>query len=234
MPVNVQDDAREIEMRDMFGLRLPANHTRGGVDAELVIDGQVLPFELKSTSTGSVTTVRDFGPDHLRTWDGKHWLIGRYAMSGGGLALVKVHYGSPSAMGEWISGKWDYIKPDFKLAEQMSLLMTKANLVEVCGDKEIYSLDDAKRLHKKQYSAAEYRAKMDAPGGYTPQRMLDILVDRAAYLGKRGSTLNNPHIPPSYIEANCQVVSNEEELRVAVRQYLSGGSQRPSQQNFGY
>jgi len=39
---------------------------------------------------------------------------------------------------------------------------------------------------------------MDLDNGYSPERMLDILKDRAEYLMKRGSTLNNPHIPESY------------------------------------
>ena len=67
-----QDDERERELIELFKLRIPDGRTRGGIDAELVLDGRVLPFEVKSASKGSVTTVRDFGPDHVQKWRGKH------------------------------------------------------------------------------------------------------------------------------------------------------------------
>lgn len=71
-----QDDQREAEMIALFGLFKDAEEGRAGVDAFLDLDGQRIPFELKTTSNGSVTTVRDFGMDHIQKWQGKHWLIG--------------------------------------------------------------------------------------------------------------------------------------------------------------
>ena len=71
---------------------------------------------------------------------------------------------------------------------------------------EKFSLKDAKATHKKQYSKARYEELMDIPKGYSKARMLEILQDRCAYLIKRGSTLNNPHIPEGYFSDETQFV----------------------------
>ena len=65
----------------------------------------------------------------------------------------------------------------------------------ICGEKSIYTLEDAKALYKKQWSKRDYRSEMDLRNGYSPRRMLRVLRLRARYLSDRGSTLNNPHIP---------------------------------------
>lgn len=77
-------------MLRLFALDRPDIHTRGGTDAVLHLDPQKsllapLEFEVKSTTDRqrSVTTVRDFGPDHLKKWEGKHWLVGFYDPTGG-------------------------------------------------------------------------------------------------------------------------------------------------------
>jgi hypothetical protein len=71
----VQDDARETELIQRFGLERPTNSSRSGIDAILHLPGVDIPFELKSTSVESVTTVRDFSPDHVEKWKNKHWSI---------------------------------------------------------------------------------------------------------------------------------------------------------------
>ena len=73
MAETFQDDTREKKMRDLFNLvDVPG---RSETDAVLELDefGRV-EFELKSTSDprGRVTTVRDFGPDHIEKWKNKH------------------------------------------------------------------------------------------------------------------------------------------------------------------
>lgn len=105
--MTVQDDARETELIDLFCLKRPDNHSRSGVDAILELDGSFYEFELKSTSRGSVTTVRDFGIDHIAKWKGKHWLIGVYDREG--TNLKHCLYGSPMAMSGWIREKEQYI-----------------------------------------------------------------------------------------------------------------------------
>ncbi len=76
MDSNFQDDDRENAMIDLFGLYKNEDEGRSGIDAFLDLNGQAMPFELKTTSQGSVTTVRDFGHDHIVKWKNKHWLIG--------------------------------------------------------------------------------------------------------------------------------------------------------------
>lgn len=192
--MSFQDDKREEETRGLFGLEKGENPTRIGTDAILKVDGKTVEFELKTTSTGSVTTVRDFGPDHIKKWKGKHWLIGVYE---GGKPKYFV-YGSPEDMKPWIDEKASYIKPDFDLAQIISRKISLEDLYSILGQKEKYTIEDAQRLHKKQYTKEQYMKMMDVKGGYSPKRMLQILKDRSTYLMERGSTLNNPHIPESY------------------------------------
>ena len=71
-----QDDSRENTLIELFELAQPQGRGRADVDAYLELDGLSLPFELKSTSRGGVTTVRDFGPKHIEKWADEHWLIG--------------------------------------------------------------------------------------------------------------------------------------------------------------
>lgn len=212
-----QDDNREKAMRTLFGLYKDKDEGRSGIDAHLELDGQMLPFELKTTSQGSVTTVRDFGPDHIEKWRDKHWLIGFFI---GGEQYYK--YASPADMAPWIQGKADYIRADFTLAEIASNKLQLTDLYQVLPPKPLYSLEDAQYLQKRQYSKAQYLEYMDQPGGYSPQRMLEILQDRARYLVSRGSTLNNPHIPFAYF-ANLPAITRDHalQLREQVCAYLS-------------
>jgi hypothetical protein len=64
--MTVQDDRRENELIHLFELRKPDLPTRSGVDAVLDWNHQQIPFELKSSTKASVTTVRDFSPKHIR------------------------------------------------------------------------------------------------------------------------------------------------------------------------
>ena len=109
-------------------------------------------------------------------------------------------------MSVWIQGKAEYIRPDFVLAELSAEGLQLSDLYKVCGSRQIYRLEDAKRLHKKQYSVQQYLDRMDVKEGYSPERMLLILRDRLTYIASRGSTLNNPHIPRGYVEKNCHCI----------------------------
>ncbi|MEL6441655.1 MAG: hypothetical protein AAFQ80_20675 [Cyanobacteria bacterium J06621_8] len=198
MAGSFQDDSREQEMIELFELIKDENEGRSGIDAFLDLDGINIPFELKTTSSksGSVTTVRDFGDDHIQKWQSKHWLFGFYTDKDSKASYYK--YGSPELMQGWIKEKEEYIKPDFQLAKIASKKLTLEDLYIISGEKEIYSLEDAKSIQKRQYSTNKYIELQDIGNGYSKNRMLQILQDRATYLMKRGSTLNNPHIPGSY------------------------------------
>jgi len=217
----VQDDTREIELINLFDLE-DGGEGRSGTDAYLEVGGESVEFELKSVTRGGVTTVRDFGPDHIRKWRTRHWLIGVYDRQGA--TLRTCWYGSPAHMDEWITEKADYIAPDFELATISARHLNLADLYQICGQKERYGLDDARALHKRQYSMDTYRSKMDLRNGYSPAQMLEILRDRQTYLMSRGSTLNNPHIPMKYVKDNCQQIDPDgdpaERLREFVRRAL--------------
>jgi len=216
MPSNFQDDDREEAMRSLFGLYKDEEEGRSGIDAFLDIKNKTLPFELKTTSKGSVTTVRDFGPDHIRKWKNKHWLIGFFI---NGRQYYK--YASPEKMSTWIREKEIYISADFSLASLVPTKLQLVDLYKIVGEKQKYKLEDARFLHKKQYSKQEYLSLQDMEDGYSPEKMLNILKDRAKYLVERGSTLNNPHIPFKYFEdLNEITIHHAETLRKEVQEYL--------------
>lgn len=202
----VQDDAREDEQRKLFGLLKPEGEGRSGIDAILKLGKQSIPFELKTTTNGSVTTVRDFGYDHILKWKDKHWLISKYSVDGSKMEYSL--YGSPQLMSKWIDEKEAYIKPDFELAKIAPDNLTLNHLYQIVGKKQVYSLDDARKLNKKQYRIAEYKSLMDVNNGYSPEKMLGILKSRCKYLIERGSTLNNPHIPASYFKGWERITAN--------------------------
>jgi hypothetical protein len=109
-------------------------------------------------------------------------------------------YGPPHAMAKWIGEKEQYVAPDLGLADCVPQLLTTQTLETVIGLKERYEPADAQRLLKKQASAAEYRELADLDGGYSPEAMLELLRWRCRYVIERGSTLNNPKIPPSFFD----------------------------------
>ena len=216
MKKNFQDDDREKAMRTLFKLQKDEKEGRAGIDAFLEFDGMNLPFELKTTSNGSVTTVRDFGPDHIKKWKDKHWLIGFYI---GQEEYYK--YLSPKMMSAWIKEKEEYIRPDFELSNLVSSKLTLNDLYNILGEKETYSIQDAKSIQKKQYNKEKYLELQDRKNGYSQNTMLNILKDRATYLMQRGSTLNNPHIPFRYFKDIDKITENySEELRKQVSKAL--------------
>lgn len=217
--MSAQDDVRENRLVDLFNLERPANRVRHGVDALLRIDGREFEFELKSITTGGgLTTVRDFGRDHIEKWRTKHWIVSVYT----GADLTLCRYGSPDAMRPWIEGRWEYIRPDFELARLAPARLTLEDMYAVLGQKPAYTLEDARRLHKMQYSAAEYRAAMGGGDHITPERMLTIFRDRLRYVVERGSTLNNPKVSPDYLAHWPAITANHaEELRRLVRAWLA-------------
>lgn len=218
MAKNFQDDDREDAMIALFNLHKDETEGRSGVDAFLEIDGKTIPFELKTTSQGSVTTVRDFGPDHIRKWENKHWLIGFFIED-----REYYKYGSPSMMAEWIQSKEKYIAPDFKLAKLVPSKINLEDMYRIIGKKDVYTYDDAKGIQKMQYKKEQYLQLQDLEQGYSPKRMLEIVKDRAQYLIERGSTLNNPHIPFTYFDGWTEITKNHAKLlRIMVREYFKG------------
>ena len=205
----------------MFNLERPPNRVRHGVDAVLTVAGIEVEFELKSVTTarGGLSTVRDLGKDHIEKWRNKHWIIAFYE----GAKIQDCKYGSPDAMAFWVNKIWSSIKPDFDIAERVPPLLTLKAMESVIGKKSVYSLNDAKALHKAQYTASQYKNLMDMVDGYSPDRMLKIFRDRTEYLIERGSTLNNPHISLAFLQALPSLDKKEpaKSLRKLVRAWLN-------------
>ena len=127
MAGNFQDDDREEDMRALFGMYKDEAEGRSGIDAFLKLDGKDIQFELKTTSKGSVTTVRDFGPDHIEKWKDKHWLIGFFVDG-----EEYYHYGSPAMMAGWSLSK-PCSRPRAKVTRvSVGLNQTDSNPHRVC------------------------------------------------------------------------------------------------------
>lgn len=204
--MTAQDDARESEMRSLFNLTRPEEYGRADIDAVLELKGRAVPeqvrghqisFELKSATGGrpSISTVRDFGLHYIEKWRRLHWLFGIY--EGGKLQYCL--YGSPKAMKPWFDRMAAYIGPDVALADHADSFISASTLTAVLGSRRRFTRDDARRLMKNQCSSADYDAASDLSNGeYSRSAMLAMLQQRCEYVIRRGSTLNNPHIPPSY------------------------------------
>ncbi|MGC4152416.1 MAG: hypothetical protein QM628_04975 [Propionicimonas sp.] len=217
----VQDDARENQMVQLFNLSVPEGRGRGDIDAYLNIDGRVVPFELKSTTSGSVSTVRDFGPDHIRKWrDGLHWLFAFYNQDG--TRLKYCVYASPDDMEPWIALRERYVLPDTRLADSLPALVTVEMVEAILGRKDTYAREDARWVMKNQWRAADYREQQDVPGGYSRGRMTEILQQRARYVILRGATLNNPHIEAGYFDRFERITEEHaSRVRELVRAYFT-------------
>lgn len=217
----VQDDARENEMIQRFNLTVPDDRKRSDIDAHLAMGGSEFNFELKSTTSGSVSTVRDFGPDHIIKWRADlHWLFAFYNKDG--TRLQYCIYASPDDMEPWIASKELYIRPDLELADNLPRSVEAEMVLTSFGPKDVYSLQDAKLVMKKQWRAAQYKEYQDLPGGYSLDRMTQIMQLRARYLILRGSTLNNPHIEAAFFDRFEKITDNHAaRLRELVTDYLN-------------
>jgi hypothetical protein len=177
--IAAQDDAREKKLRDLFNLRVEPDRKRHDTDAYLDLDGiPPIPFELKSTTGSSISTVRDFNPDHVAKWRDKHWIFGFFDKAGEEPQWCC--YASPAVMRPWIEKLERYVRPDFLLAESLPDNVNEEMLIEAVGDKEVYSPEDARAILKKQWKKAQYDEALDFHDGYTRARMLELLPEGLA------------------------------------------------------
>jgi hypothetical protein len=203
----VQDDERERELVRLFNLFWDPAHERAGTDAHLEVTLDQRRFrvdvEVKSTTGETVSTARDVGMDHIRKWRGKFFVIGYYTRDARRPELRHCVCLSPSDMEPWIRSIEEKIRPDFELAARSAKHLTDDDLFAICGRKSAYTIDDAKRLHKNQWSARQYRESCDQEFDGKPlisaRRMLEILRLRLKYISERGATLNNPHITKQHL-----------------------------------
>ncbi len=217
----VQNDDREQELIRLAGLR--AGSSRSGIDAFLDFSANgtryAAPIELKSSTSRSVSTARDVGPQHIEKWRQRIWVFAFYDPSGSRLESTLVL--GPKDMEPWIGRVESYIAPDIAIGERVAERLSVEDLHVICGQKVIYRLADAQALHKRQWTNRRYVDEMDLDDGYSPDKMLEILKARAKYLNARGATLNNPHIPAAYwstFEQRLQLKEiGDTRLRAAVR-----------------
>lgn len=203
----VQDDERERELVRMFNLDWDAAHQRSGVDALLDVKLQSvthrLQIEVKSTTGHTVSTARDVGMEHIRKWREKLFVIGFYSKDARRPELLRCLCLTPVDMEPWIADIEAKIQIDFKLAQCASRRLTLQDLFDVCGEQQHYSLEDAKKLHKLQWTPQQYASAADIKANghlfLSPQRMLEVLQLRAQYIAERGATLNNPHITKTHL-----------------------------------
>jgi hypothetical protein len=204
----VQDDERERELVRMFNLEWNPAHQRAGVDAMLTVeaDGRRVAFEVevKSTTGGTVSTARDVGMEHIEKWRRKLFVVGFYSREARRPELQRALCLTPLDMEPWIASVAAKILPDFKIAARASRRLELDDLFDVCGESASYAIDDAKRLHKQQWTADQYLAAADiAAGGQrrlSQQALLAVLRLRSRYIAERGATLNNPHITKAHLD----------------------------------
>lgn len=204
----VQDDERERELVRMFNLSWDPAHQRAGVDAllNLSVDGKNFQFEVevKSSTNSTVSTARDVGIEHIKRWRQMLFVIGFYSKEARRPELKHCLCLTPLDMEPWIASIETKILVDFRLAVRAAKRLDLEDLYEVCGEQDSYSVDSAKKLHKQQWTAGEYAAALDVETNGKPMiskgNMLSILQLRSQYIAERGATLNNPHIPKSYLK----------------------------------
>jgi hypothetical protein len=204
----VQDDERERELVRMFNLDWDPAHQRAGVDAvlDVEVDGRPYQFEVevKSSTGTTVSTARDVGMEHIQKWRRKLFVIGFYSKEARRPELQHCLCLTPVDMEPWIASIEAKILIDFKLALRASRRLVLEDLFEVCGRQETYSVEDAKRLHKQQWTAEEYVAAQDIVVGaerrISQAKMLEILQLRSKYIAERGATLNNPHVTKTHLD----------------------------------
>lgn len=208
----VQDDERERELVRMFNLDWDPAHQRAGVDAVLALDVDGRPYqfevEVKSSTGSTVSTARDVSMEHIQKWRKKLFVIGFYSKEARRPELQRSMCLTPLDMEPWIASVESKILIDFKLALRASRRLVLADLFEVCGEWETYTLQDAKRLHKQQWTVEQYVAALDTDVGgerrISQTKMLEVLQLRSKYIAERGATLNNPHITKSHLDTFAQ------------------------------
>ncbi len=205
----VQDDERERELVRMFNLDWDPSHQRAGVDALLKMEigakRYAFEVEVKSSTGPTVSTARDVGMEHIEKWRRKLFVVGFYSRRSGRPELLRCLCLTPVDMEPWIASIENKILPDHKIALLASRRLEISDLFEVCGEQVTYSVEDAKVLHKQQWSAQQYERARDVTVNgerrISRKNMLQILQLRSRYIAERGATLNNPHITKAHLGA---------------------------------
>jgi len=93
----IQDDHREDVLIAQFNLIKYSDHARGVYDAS---DHNHNKYELKSTTTTTVSTARDFSDNHIARWRSQYLIIGQWKESS--QSYTHIHFLAPVHMEGWI------------------------------------------------------------------------------------------------------------------------------------
>jgi hypothetical protein len=235
--LTVQDDERERELVRLFNLDWDPAHQRAGVDATLSVhmDGREVgvDVEVKSTTGATVSTARDVGMEHVAKWRHKMFVVGFYSRDARRPELQTSLCLTPTDMKPWIDTIEAKVALDDRIARRASAGLLVDDVVDVCGAKPSYSIDDARAVLRQQWSAEQYEACADlapavGPKAFSAAAMLIVLKARALYIARRGSTLNNPHITSRHLApffgTDSEVRADwAARIRAIARQWLAAG-----------
>lgn len=213
-----QDDSREQDMLRVFGLRQETASSRGDNDAFFDINGKPTQcLELKSTTTSSLVTARDFSMQHIMEWRSKH-ILGSFYDKGGNNIIWSILI--PNAfLNMWLDAQLEYIRCDIIILEAIGDCITeeitKRLRVAMFGEKELYSEEDLKSLLKQQIRRSDYREFLDKDDNGEMKcsgKNVDAAIRlRTQYLLNRGTSRNNPHISSTWINA---IIEKDSRLRL--------------------
>jgi hypothetical protein len=153
----------------LFNLEQESGRKRHEADAFLVHCSRKFWFELKSTTTGSLSTVRDFGRAHIKKWADMHWIVGFFKKGEDRPAYC--HYLTPDDMKKWTDRVWAYVELDYGIGDLAADRLTLDDVYHLLGKRNRYTLADARRVQKLQYGAVKYLELSDLPGGVSPHHL---------------------------------------------------------------
>jgi hypothetical protein len=219
MPFN-QDDEREQAMVNALNLQQRPGRARheedGHLDWPLGDPAYRLLFECKSAPEGDDWgTGRDTGLSKLQEWSTFHFVLAVFESRG--RTPIKMWYGSPRMMRDWINGEIAYIQADLVLARLIPTKVDDDAVNILFGDKEEISYQEMYAVMKNEWYAKKakglpnrydqyadlHRGKTSRDHVYSRQAGLQAAKDRITYLLNRGVTVNNRHISRRYVAEHC-------------------------------
>jgi len=213
----IQDDKRENEIIQLFGLKQKFDRKRHDADAFLYVNGKKCIFELKSTTVNSVSTASPLTLDHIKKWRTYYWIIGIYNKDNEQLKYCL--FASPNMMKPWL----DFMEEDINRGVTISnLLVNKIDypiMYSIFGNKKMYSYKDLKKVFKNLYTPSEYKNLKDLKQGYSKQIVLKMFKQHNLSYLIRGSWLNNPKITRKYYK-NFKKINSKQELIKIIKENI--------------
>lgn len=208
----IQDDKREKEIIQLFGLKQKHKRKRHDIDAYLLVNKRVINFELKSTTVGAISTASPLTLDHIIKWKKFHWIFGIYDKNNEQLQYCV--YASPRMMKPWLDNLEEDINRGLTISNKLVKKIDLDIMYDIFGNKNKYSEIEAKKVFKKLYSNKKYKELEDVKNGYSQDRMLQMFREHNLSYLIKGSWLNNPKISKEYYKNFPKIKDNwKEELQ---------------------